>query len=91
MAAHHVGCYIDADERDLDGLSDFQMIYTSASCVARCKGKGFAYAGVQNGGQCFCGDSYGKHGRAQQSDCNDYLAPWRNNIYKTGNPIMRKP
>ena len=101
VAASYLGCYKDSSKRDLDGdflnqgTSD-ERSYTPASCVTACKGKGFVYAAVQDRGQCFCGDSYGKYGKTPESDCNRPCkkdesetcgGPWRNNVYKTGNPI----
>ena len=63
-------------------------------CVADCKSRNFTYAGVQDGGQCFCDDSFGKYGKVPESDC--YKAcqsdasqicggPWANGVYETGN------
>ena len=55
--------------------------------------KGFKYAGVQNGTQCWCGNSYGSHGNESNSECyvtcagDDTLrceAPWMNSIYDKG-------
>ena len=101
VAAFYLGCYKDSSKRDLDGdflnqgTSD-ERSYTPASCVTACKGKGFVYAAVQDRGQCFCGDSYGKYGKTSEIDCNRPCksdesetcgGPWRNNVYKTGNPI----
>ena len=31
--------------------------------------EGYRYAGVQYGTQCYCGNSYGKHGSKEISDC----------------------
>ena len=68
--------------------------YIAVSCVAGCKSRNFTYAGVQDGGECFCGNSYGKYGEVPQTECN--LAcqsddsetcggQWRNSVYETGN------
>jgi len=54
---------------------------------------GLKYAGVQNGNQCFCGNSYGRYGVKSESDCNKKCSgnadqicggSWRNNVYSTG-------
>ena len=31
--------------------------------------EGYRYAGLQNGGECRCGNDYGSHGKAPESDC----------------------
>ena len=53
----------------------------------------YKYAGVQNGDQCFCGDTYGKYTKKPDSECNKTCrgestqmcgGRWRNAIYSTG-------
>ncbi|PAA79697.1 hypothetical protein BOX15_Mlig003631g5 [Macrostomum lignano] len=39
-------------------------------CSEICAYGKFRYFGVQNSAGCFCGNSYGKHGKAADSDCN---------------------
>ena len=58
----YVGCYVDRKEkRDLNGLTFKESRRTSiANCATNCKG--FNYFGLQNGGECFCGDKYGQYG-----------------------------
>ncbi len=63
-----LGCFKDPkNPYDLDGHRDGTAQNTPASCVASCRARGFAYAGVQSGQSCLCGNSYGKFGIA--SDC----------------------
>lgn len=68
-ANQYLGCYVDSSVRDLP----FQVIQSGAtieSCRTACGIRQYYYSGVQNGGQCWCGDSYGLHGTAPASECN---------------------
>jgi hypothetical protein len=62
------GCFNDRGgaERDLPVLVSH---YTSSSvspraCLSSCLHRGYRYAGVQSGMECWCGHNYGKHGAA---------------------------
>ena len=53
----------------------------------------YKYAGVQAGYACLCGDTFGKHGKKPDSECNTNCpgdntqkcgAGWRNAVYSTG-------
>jgi hypothetical protein len=69
------GCYADNVPGDLDlrvsTISDATM--TIAECRSRCAGKG-VYFGVKNGTMCFCDESYGSHGRADEYKCDKRCA-----------------
>ncbi len=59
-----VGCFVDQGDQtpsvqghDLDGEAIMLPLMTLEICVGRCSQKGFGYAGVQKGNQCFCGNS----------------------------------
>lgn len=52
---------------------------------------GYRYAGLQ-GEKCFCDDSYGKYGKADDKECNTPCRDkktqscggiWRNSVFKT--------
>lgn len=76
--ADMIGCY--KDDKTLD--DDFRLINaraleyqveqfsTKQDCIDQCGDKGFLYAGFQNGDLCFCGNTYDKYGRADDTDCN---------------------
>ena len=64
----YLGCYKDQGNRDLNGFSMNEPGMTTERCLSVCRGKGFAYAGTQFSTWCFCGNSYGKSGRA--NNCN---------------------
>ncbi len=85
-----LGCYKDESSRDLSDQTSLSPVSVE-TCVSTCKSDGYAYAGVQYGSQCFCGNSYGKYGTA--TDCNKACngnssetcgGSYANNIYPTG-------
>lgn len=90
----YLGCFKDQGDatgtrgRDLSGHAVNNNGMTTARCVATCKDKGFQYAGTQYGSWCFCGNSYGKSGKA--TNCNMPCAgnkseicggSWANSVY----------
>jgi hypothetical protein len=92
-----LGCYVDNGDsggttgRDLDGEMFTPEKLTVEKCLAHCRQKGFAYAGVQYASQCFCGKSYGKFGKAPDSECDAKCegneketcgGTWRSSVYK---------
>jgi hypothetical protein len=72
--ANYIGCFHDqccdagTVGRDISGLKVSDRNMTSARCIAICRGQGFAYAAVQYATECFCGNSYGHNGMAD--NCN---------------------
>jgi hypothetical protein len=64
----YIGCYKDTSAFDLDGFLERSQTNTPQRCIQTCAAKGFAYAGVQYGQSCLCGNSYGKYGPAD--NCN---------------------
>ncbi len=96
MAYEYIGCYKDSgnpsglEGRDLNGFMYSDPNMTVEKCINLCRQKGFAYAGVQYSTQCFCGNSYGKYGRA--TNCNMKCGGnpyqicggfWSNSVYST--------
>jgi hypothetical protein len=64
-----LGCFKDSNNPfDLDGFLERSSRNTPESCVAKCRAKGFAFAGVQYGESCLCGNSFGKQGTS--TACN---------------------
>lgn len=48
LSAKYMGCYVDSDTRDLDGLmKDFGNDCSIDICVLYCKQNNFTYAAVQ--------------------------------------------
>ncbi|HVF64470.1 MAG TPA: WSC domain-containing protein, partial [Casimicrobiaceae bacterium] len=66
--ASFIGCFKDTDVYDLNGYLQRSPQNTPQRCIATCQAKGFAYAGVQYGESCLCGNRYGKYGAA--NNCN---------------------
>lgn len=66
----YMGCFSDRlDDRDLSSYHG--QVATPEQCGASCEAlnKGYRYAGIQNGDQCFCGVSYGRHGNEPAATC----------------------
>jgi len=91
QAPRYVGCFRDTSAYDLDGFLQRSRTNTPESCVAQCRQRGFAFAGVQYGESCLCGNSYGRYGASSActmpctgnpgQSCGGYNA---NAIYSTG-------
>ncbi|KAL7410783.1 glycosyl hydrolase family 71-domain-containing protein [Mrakia frigida] len=62
-----LGCYVDSSS--LSGYKDQTATNTPATCIATCLSKGFSYAGVEYGAQCFCGNTL-TASTAPSTDCN---------------------
>jgi hypothetical protein len=63
-----IGCFRDSPDLDLNGSLQRSASNTPQRCIESCRQKGFAFAAVQNGGSCLCGDSYGRFGAATNCD-----------------------
>jgi hypothetical protein len=97
-AQGYLGCYVDSPNRDLTG----KMVTTGSNSNDNCRQtcQGFAYFGTQNTNECFCGNSYGKHGKAAENTCNQRCngnngqicgGTWRLSIYQTGSQAPQRP
>jgi hypothetical protein len=87
----YVGCFRDRSARDLDGYAKIVPDLTIEKCIDICRKEGFAYAGMQVGSRCFCGNSYGRYGRT--NNCNKKCfgdnsqicgGPWANSVFSVG-------
>ncbi|CAD5124777.1 DgyrCDS13040 [Dimorphilus gyrociliatus] len=97
-----IGCFSDiGNDRDLSNKRwDVDAGKSAFDCVQKCKYDGFLFAGVQNGGACYCGNSYGRHGAASGEDkCSSKCKGWhlencgarlQNAIYNTEKPFEYK-
>mmetsp|Transcript_285 Transcript_285/g.1199 ORF Transcript_285/g.1199 Transcript_285/m.1199 type:complete len:1164 (-) Transcript_285:205-3696(-) len=77
--AHYVGCFEDkSQDRDfivLKGIGDYDF------CASECKG--FDFFGRQWEQECFCGNSYGKHGKTTGCECDSFnVGGDKNCVYK---------
>jgi len=68
----YLGCYQDNESRDLPHQVSEDEQVSIETCVGLCAEEGYAFAGSQYYGQCFCGNSYNNfgYGRAAESNCN---------------------
>ncbi len=93
---YYIGCFKDRGNpsgtqgRDLDGFMYGSKEMTPKMCIDICARKGFKYASVQYSSQCFCGNSYGKYGPANNCDMKCSGDPskicggfWANSVYRT--------
>lgn len=86
----YLGCFKDpANPRDMSGfeLNDSKM--TAALCISECRSRGFSYAGTQYSSWCFCDNTYGKSGTAENCDmpCSGKASEicgggWANSVYR---------
>jgi hypothetical protein len=82
----YVGCFKDNSSRDLQ-FGPGKYGYTINSCGSECHQ--FRYWSLQNGGQCFCDNSYstpsGTYPQVKNHECNKggtgYGGSWRNAVY----------
>ncbi|MCP4342385.1 MAG: hypothetical protein GY799_26790 [Desulfobulbaceae bacterium] len=83
-----LGCFLDKQTRDIDSYTFSRQDMTTSLCVDTCSSKGFRYAATQYSSHCFCGDSYGSYGKADNCDmtCSGNAkeicgGPWANSVY----------
>ncbi len=94
QGVRYLGCFRDqggvgTSGRDLFGFAIEDHGMTNEKCVSICQGKGFRYAGTQAGRWCFCGNSFGRSGKADNcnmkcgGDPNDICGgDWANSVYE---------
>jgi len=73
-----IGCFADAHKREIVA-EGFSGAVNRTFCANYCRRKKFKFAAVQNGNECFCGNSYGKYGKTDEKDCNKVCV---------GNPLL---
>jgi hypothetical protein len=87
----YLGCFKDATARDLDGRMLNRDNMTPALCFSYCREEGYTFAGLQYGRQCYCGQNFGRYGKAPNEDCALPCAGnpaqrcggfWRNAVYE---------
>lgn len=66
----YVGCYKDSSSRALRGEVLPKIgAATNTACVAYCAAKGFAVAGTEYGGECFCGNALSPLEKLDEGAC----------------------
>ncbi|XP_048578059.1 WSC domain-containing protein 2 isoform X2 [Nematostella vectensis] len=87
----YLGCYIDTTDRDLPYNTGLYSDLTPVKCIEICRVQGYIFAAAQNANSCFCGNSYGKHGKASDTDCSKACTgnsnlkcggQWRASVYR---------
>ncbi|PAA55829.1 hypothetical protein BOX15_Mlig029288g1 [Macrostomum lignano] len=90
----YIGCFVDKEKRDLPVLGGSGHMY-AGKCDRLCRNRNYRYFGLQHSKECWCGNSYGKYGARQSSECRmrcsgnrgSYCgSSWRNSIYATTKP-----
>ncbi|KAB5570742.1 putative WSC domain protein [Coniochaeta sp. 2T2.1] len=67
----YAGCFKDSRDRALVGdIRPNLGEVTNTLCVEHCKSKGFALAGTEYGGQCYCGNSLTGSELIDESECD---------------------
>jgi hypothetical protein len=90
-----LGCFSDMGAtRDLPFAAYYDNDNDIEGCVRVCTSHGYLYAGLQDGIQCYCGDSYG--GSGPSTDCTIACpgnpsemcgGAYANSIYRTSVPM----
>lgn len=73
MTSHHIGCFQDLTDlgsRNLPFQVNNNSDNTVAGCMLACAGAGYDYAGLQNGGFCYCGTILNLLTQTLPSDCS---------------------
>eukprot|EP01062_Namystynia_karyoxenos_P041516 TRINITY_DN30258_c0_g1_i1.p1 TRINITY_DN30258_c0_g1~~TRINITY_DN30258_c0_g1_i1.p1 ORF type:complete len:551 (+),score=10.92 TRINITY_DN30258_c0_g1_i1:66-1655(+) len=81
----YMGCYVDKrNDRDLPNQQPRQqMPYSRDQCATACRSSKSKYYALQYKAECWCGDSYGKHGTATNCKCpaNSPNMSWKSCVY----------
>ena len=96
-----LGCFNDDGSRDLPNEPIATSTMSIESCIAHCAGKGYAYAAVQFGSHCFCGNTYGRQGALPRARCEEVRCSgnpnqwcggsWSNDVYATSRVATPSP
>ncbi|KZO96175.1 glycoside hydrolase family 71 protein [Calocera viscosa TUFC12733] len=88
----NLGCRVDVSARALSGYAMQSSSMTVEVCQNYCSGNGFQLAGLENGDECWCGNSFSNNGggQAASTDCSTACAGnsaeicgggWRLSVY----------
>ena len=93
-------CVEDNPSRLLKDYNDLGNANTPSACMKKCSDKGYTYAGVQYGSQCFCGNTPPPVDTLRpEAQCNRVCpgdskekcgGTWRMNVYKAGRLLNRE-
>lgn len=87
----YMGCFADPDGNNRDLPKYFKGLGT-VDCCEKCGNLGYKYCGSQYENQCFCGNSYGKHGKSKYCACRSQNYGGNVNcVYSTDKKYGRRP
>jgi WSC domain len=94
----YLGCFADMSSRDLPDFVYASSYNTTETCAFACAYHGYAYAGAQGRAQCFCGETYGAYGPANDctltcpGDATEMCGGnYANSVYRTSAPLDAGP
>jgi len=96
MGLNYLGCFKDSGNRDLTPIN---MNMAPKDCFKAARDKGYEFASMQNGNQCFGGNTVGKYGDVNDKECNKECnaekgmkcgGGWRNSVWFTGGVSYEK-
>jgi hypothetical protein len=94
----YIGCFADSMTRDLPISAYDNPMNTPDLCIATCSQAGYAFAGLQNATQCYCGNAYG--GQGPSNGCVDPCSgdaaavcggAYNNSVYATSPASIPRP
>ena len=66
---YYLGCYMeDSGDRDIDTYKS--ATDSTETCVGRAENNDKRYLGMSRSRRCYIGDSFGKHGKRPESQCD---------------------
>jgi hypothetical protein len=90
MGLSYLGCFKDNNNRDMTGIPG---VDSPEACFKAVREKGYEFAAMQFGSQCFGGNTVGKYGDRPDKECNKECSKekgmkcgdgWRNSVWFTG-------
>jgi hypothetical protein len=83
------GCFMDAvTARGIIGYELTSSSMTNELCVSACQGKGYTLAGIENGDECYCGNTL-TTAPANITDCEAYFCPGNSKEFcSAGNRLL---
>jgi len=96
MGLPYLGCFKDKGSRDLTRISGNS---SPANCFKTAREKGYEFAAMQYGQECYGGNRVGKYGDASDKECSKECSQekgmkcgggWRNSVWFTGGVSYEK-
>ena len=83
------GCFMDAvTARGIIGYELTSSSMTNELCVSACQGKGYTLAGIENGDECYCGNTL-TTAPSNITDCEAYFCPGNSKEFcSAGNRLL---